>query len=317
VSRWFSGLGATQTDQEALTMIKAIAANVVLLSLAGIAAAQTPLPLTNPSFENENPFNPGEPEGWHNLSNPLGARHRANNDGLTPPVTARSGNRCVELLNLNPGPGQGNGGFIGFTTDTLNFNLPNVPWYDPVFDWDGGDVLVTGWYMIPEDRALTEPERAGIKLDVKIPGPQNAASLDPINPDQTTLPFITGHTGGQWRQYTLRWSITDIQREVRANSKAGFFPLPPFPNRVKITLARFAPDGTPTTGSIFWDDITYEQVSACPGDWNGDGVIDFNDFLAYLNDYNVQDPRADINGDGVIDFNDLLAFLNLFNTPCP
>jgi hypothetical protein len=53
-----------------------------------------------------------------------------------------------------------------------------------------------------------------------------------------------------------------------------------------------------------------------PGDWNGDGAVDFNDFLAYLNDFNGQDPRADLDGDGVIDFNDLLAFLNLFNTPC-
>jgi hypothetical protein len=54
----------------------------------------------------------------------------------------------------------------------------------------------------------------------------------------------------------------------------------------------------------------------CPADWNGDGSVDFNDFLAYLNDYNAQNPRADLNGDGSVDFNDLLAFLNLFNTGC-
>jgi hypothetical protein len=55
---------------------------------------------------------------------------------------------------------------------------------------------------------------------------------------------------------------------------------------------------------------------ACPGDWNGDGSIDFNDFLAFLNDFNTRNPRADLDGDGNIDFNDFLAFLNLFNTPC-
>jgi hypothetical protein len=54
----------------------------------------------------------------------------------------------------------------------------------------------------------------------------------------------------------------------------------------------------------------------CPGDWNNDGVIDFNDLLAFLNDYNAQNPRADVNQDGVIDFNDLLAYLNLYNTTC-
>jgi hypothetical protein len=57
-------------------------------------------------------------------------------------------------------------------------------------------------------------------------------------------------------------------------------------------------------------------LGACMGDWNGDGVIDFNDFLAFLNDYNAQNPRADLTGDGTIDFNDFLAFLNYFNTPC-
>jgi len=55
----------------------------------------------------------------------------------------------------------------------------------------------------------------------------------------------------------------------------------------------------------------------CTGDWNCDGVVDFNDFLAFLNDFNAQNPRADLNGDGAIDFNDFLAFLNHFNTPCP
>ncbi len=57
-------------------------------------------------------------------------------------------------------------------------------------------------------------------------------------------------------------------------------------------------------------------LGACEGDWNGDGTVDFNDFLAYMNDFNSQDPRADLTGDGVVDFNDLLAFLNFFNTPC-
>ncbi len=54
----------------------------------------------------------------------------------------------------------------------------------------------------------------------------------------------------------------------------------------------------------------------CPADWNGDGNVDFNDFLAFVNDYNAQNPRADLNGDGSIDFNDFLAFMNLFNAGC-
>lgn len=54
----------------------------------------------------------------------------------------------------------------------------------------------------------------------------------------------------------------------------------------------------------------------CRADWNSDGVVDFNDFLMYLNDYNGGQSRADLNGDGVVDFNDLLEFLNLYNAGC-
>jgi len=55
---------------------------------------------------------------------------------------------------------------------------------------------------------------------------------------------------------------------------------------------------------------------ACAGDYNGDAAVDFNDFLTFLNDFNMQRPRADLNGDGTWDFNDLLAFLNVFNEAC-
>jgi spore coat protein A len=54
----------------------------------------------------------------------------------------------------------------------------------------------------------------------------------------------------------------------------------------------------------------------CEADWNADGTVDFNDFLAFLNDYNAAARRADLNGDGTIDFNDFLEFLNLYNLPC-
>jgi len=57
-------------------------------------------------------------------------------------------------------------------------------------------------------------------------------------------------------------------------------------------------------------------VPRCLGDWNGDFAVDFNDFLEFLNDYNVGARRADLNGDGVVDFNDFLGFLNLYNAGC-
>ncbi|MBM4109166.1 MAG: hypothetical protein FJ255_10220 [Phycisphaerae bacterium] len=56
---------------------------------------------------------------------------------------------------------------------------------------------------------------------------------------------------------------------------------------------------------------------ACgPADWNEDGTIDFNDLLAFMNDFNAGEPCADVNADGAVDFNDFLAFLNLFIQGC-
>jgi hypothetical protein len=48
-------------------------------------------------------------------------------------------------------------------------------------------------------------------------------------------------------------------------------------------------------------------------DYNEDGLIDFGDYLEFLNRYDAQDPSADLNGDGIVDFGDYLEFLNLFD----
>jgi murein tripeptide amidase MpaA len=56
--------------------------------------------------------------------------------------------------------------------------------------------------------------------------------------------------------------------------------------------------------------------AVCSADVNLDGVVDFNDLLAYLNLFNAQDPMADVDEDGVVDFNDFLVYLNLFNAGC-
>lgn len=53
-----------------------------------------------------------------------------------------------------------------------------------------------------------------------------------------------------------------------------------------------------------------------PADWDRNGVVDFNDILAFLNDFNSGSPEADLDASGSIDFNDFLAFMNLFNQPC-
>jgi glucose/arabinose dehydrogenase len=57
-------------------------------------------------------------------------------------------------------------------------------------------------------------------------------------------------------------------------------------------------------------------VQSCPGDFNGDGVVDTRDVIAFLNAWAAGDASADFNGDGEVDTRDVLAFLNAWTAGC-
>ncbi|MDX9912877.1 MAG: GC-type dockerin domain-anchored protein [Phycisphaerales bacterium] len=48
-------------------------------------------------------------------------------------------------------------------------------------------------------------------------------------------------------------------------------------------------------------------------DWNGDGEVHSDDYLAYMNDFVSQEPRADLTGDGAFFSDDILAFVAAFD----
>ncbi|MCC6675752.1 MAG: matrixin family metalloprotease [Phycisphaerales bacterium] len=54
----------------------------------------------------------------------------------------------------------------------------------------------------------------------------------------------------------------------------------------------------------------------CPADLNGDGIVDFSDYLEFLSFYDVGDLAVDFNGDGIVDFSDYLEFLTLYDAGC-
>ncbi|MCC6676212.1 MAG: hypothetical protein IT436_03630 [Phycisphaerales bacterium] len=58
------------------------------------------------------------------------------------------------------------------------------------------------------------------------------------------------------------------------------------------------------------------DTASCPADLNGDGIVDFADYLEFLNLYDAGDLRVDFNGDGIVDFADYLEFLNLYDAGC-
>jgi hypothetical protein len=277
---------------------------------AGVASAQSAV-FVNPGFEEVMPWSSsGEPLGWHNVSNPNGALRRTNGDGNGFPIVARTGTACIELR-FNGLQGPGNGGFVGFTTDTLNFNDPNLWFFDPFWDWESGGVIIGGWYNIPAGQAIND--NAGLKIEVKL----SRADGNPSNQTAWTWENlgITGDTNGEWRLFEIRLSRSAIRRGVFTGRDLGFYTLPPFPHRWKITPLRFAGDGTPTTGTIFWDDMVYQTT--CAADYNLDGSVDFFDYLDFVAAFAGEEDAADYNGDFTVDFFDYLDFVAAFAADCP
>jgi hypothetical protein len=75
-------------------------------------------------------------------------------------------------------------------------------------------------------------------------------------------------------------------------------------------------DGTPYPG-YSPGEVTLAWAWPCDADFNGDTVINSLDFIAYLNGYVANDPKADFNGDTIVNSLDFIAFLNAYVAGCP
>ena len=56
--------------------------------------------------------------------------------------------------------------------------------------------------------------------------------------------------------------------------------------------------------------VTVQQLVA---DFNHDGMIDFFDYLDFVDAYSANDPAADFNSDGMIDFFDYLDYVDAYS----
>jgi hypothetical protein len=308
-----------------------------LLLASGAAHAQTN-GLQNGGFEQLCAFCGGPfPEGWHSPGGNTLAKRRFVGDGLLPalsPVgtpgalTPHAGVAVAEI-------GTSGSGFFGLTTDTRNFCYCDqtcqtfcpgpYPFYDPFFDYNAGDVVVTAWYMIPADSPIVN-DAAGIKINVKVEN-QDVATLDFFDPLNSV---ITGHTNGQWVQHTVVFPRSEIQRQYECNRGiipdcgCVCVPASPLPDHVKITPGRFAANPG-ASGTIFWDDIQFMQLDPppnCDPDVNQDGNVDQDD-VAYLINVVGGGPNPtgidpDFNRDGNVDQDDVSALINtVAGAPCP
>ncbi len=59
------------------------------------------------------------------------------------------------------------------------------------------------------------------------------------------------------------------------------------------------------------------ELVFCAADYNADGVIDFFDYLDYVDVFSSGGLGADFNSDGIVDFFDYLDFIAAFSAGCP
>jgi hypothetical protein len=67
-----------------------------------------------------------------------------------------------------------------------------------------------------------------------------------------------------------------------------------------------------------WNGCPAQEVSACPGDANGDNAVNFTDLNAVLSDFGLigGDFVGDVNNDGCVNFSDLNEVLSSFGVKC-
>ncbi|MBK7404191.1 MAG: S8 family serine peptidase [Phycisphaerales bacterium] len=170
------------------------------------------------------------------------------------------------------------------------------------FDWD--DVVVVGASTYGDARA--DFSAYGVAIDVFTPG--------------VDIGSTTRDGGYAW------WSGTSMATPVTNGVASMIWTADPSltPQEVEQILFTTCKDlGAPGNDSTYgWGRVDLGAAvqaaldGACRADWNGDGAVNTQDVIAFLNAWTSGDPSADLNGDGNVNTQDVLAFLNLWATGC-
>jgi hypothetical protein len=221
----------------------------LLVSAAGAAGQNL---VHNGGFEIPNASNPSLPEGWGAFNT---ARYRTIGDNMGP-ILVRTGSSSIELASGSD--------FVGFTTNV--FNPATLRYFDPVYVYQGGPATVSGYYAIPADQPLTGAN-AGIKLEFRRDNSSIYEAFESLT--------INGHTNGQW----VYFSMTILNGQINPN-------FPPFPTSVSILPMRFG--ASSSTGTIFWDDISFVQGASCYANCDGSTtppILNVLDFVCFQSLY--------------------------------
>ncbi len=283
------------------TMNTTIAAIAAVTLAGGTAVANDDANLlTNPGFEDPNPANTALPIGW-NAFNLSASDYVDIND---PGAEVRSGNRSIRM---RPATGEASR-FQGITTNL--FRPDGSDLYDPDYTYLGGDVTVSGYYLVPEGEVIMDTI-VGVKLEFRREPP----NFSIWGAFEFALP--ESETDGQWMPFSF--TVTD-----QMILDVGDFP--PEPTSVTVLPFRFFGGdfgpGTSPTGTVYFDDLCIVQGTTAGPCNDADfaepyGELTFFDVSAFLTAFNAMDASADLNNDSMFNFFDVSAFLTAYSAGCP
>ncbi|MCC6676648.1 MAG: hypothetical protein IT436_05845 [Phycisphaerales bacterium] len=185
-------------------------------------------------------------------------------------------------------------------------------------DWVAYDITLSTSLRAPGSLSTTYTDNIGPDAVQVRAGPisiadaffPGGAMAPAVNPFGQVIPFATPY---EYKGGNLLLTIRHTGNDVGLN---GSLDTVSSPDSQALGVSSYTqPDSWYAQGLITMK-LTFEPPSACPADLNGDGIVDFSDYLEFLNLYETLDPRVDFNHDGIVDFSDYLEFLNLYDAGC-
>jgi hypothetical protein len=124
---------------------------------------------------------------------------------------------------------------------------------------------------------------------------------------------ISNDDGASW---TSLESVTENANQwVRVSFRIADFVEPTEAVRVRF-IAGDLDEGSLVEAGVDEVEIVFEgcpEVPAPSADWNDDGQINILDIVAFVNDFNAQNPATDLDASGTLNILDVVAFITLWN----
>ena len=234
---------------------------------------------------------------------------------------SHNNNGRADCLIRNPGNGNGAIGYIAEPGDYLETSA----------------IGPDRWMRLALVSNFMQTNETAIYVDGQLIGVTNSDwhynSVDPTAPTFGDGEPVDNADWLAWGEFPSPWAFS-----------SGNFPDSLGPSPLASTLGLFCdlgdadlgPGGRSETAYLanlyFADDmLTPSEIAAlggadadgivftaapCPPDFNGDGIVNTQDFIAFLNAWVAREARADWNNDGIVNTQDFIAFLNEWVAGC-